>query len=317
MLFAGGLLPIGLAMTVMTFANGRLIPTLVLGTTAVVVGAFCFALPRYVPGPVLQLLAPFGTVLIGAAAILNASAADGSELLYIWPVLFASYFLSLGAGLANVALIAAIYPPIAITLMGSRGITPSVYLVGTSVVTVLIVANLRRQLEVALRASEHDARTDRLTGLTNRRGWDEDLARESTRQRAQGWPMSLLVIDLDHFKKLNDTLGHAAGDAALTRVADVLRSTARTTDVLARLGGEEFGVILPGCPTGEAARIAEELRCGVEAASQQWEAAVTISIGVACLPDHAATGDGLVRIADEALYAAKRSGRNRVAVSGT
>ncbi len=316
MLFAGGVLPIGLALTVPTFANGRLLPTFVLGSIAVAVGAFCFAAPQRVPRAVMLLMAPFGTLLIAFASILNKSAVDGSELLYIWPVLFASYFLSLRAGLVNVAIIAAVYPPIAISLLGGPGVTPSAYLVGTSVVTVLIVANLRRQLTSVLKASELEARTDRLTGLTNRRGWDEDLARESARQRAQGWPLSVLVIDLDHFKKLNDSRGHAAGDTALAQVASVLRASARKTDMVARLGGEEFGVILPGCPTGEAARIAEELRRCVEQEAQQWEAAVTVSVGVASVPEHSVAGEGLVRAADEALYAAKRAGRNRVAVSG-
>jgi diguanylate cyclase (GGDEF)-like protein len=317
MLFAGGGLPIGMALTVSTFANGRLIPTFVMGTTAVLVGVFCLAVPHRVTPWMLLGLAPFGTLLIGLSAILNASAADGSELLYIWPVLYASYFLSLRAGLANVALIAAVYPPIAISLMGGRGITPSVYLVGTSIVTVLIVSNLRRRLQAVLQATEYEARTDTLTGLTNRRGWDEDLARETARRRVQGWQMAVLVIDLDHFKKLNDTLGHAAGDDALARVASVLRGAARQSDVVARLGGEEFGVILPGCSTGDAVRIAEELRHDVENQSKGWAAAVTISVGVAVLPDHAADGEDLVRLADEALYAAKGSGRNRVAVSGS
>jgi diguanylate cyclase (GGDEF)-like protein len=317
MLFMGGAMPVGLAVTVSSFAHGRLIPTFVMGGIAVVVGVSCFAVPHRVPQWVLLVLAPFGTLLIGLSSILNASAADGSELLYIWPVLYASYFLSLRAGLANVALIAAVYPPIAISLMGSPGVTPSVYLVGTSTVTVLIVANLRRRLQAVLQATEHEARTDTLTGLANRRGWDEDLAREAARRQVQGWPLSVLVIDLDHFKRLNDTLGHAAGDDALTRVAAVLRDAARRSDVVARLGGEEFGVILPGCPTSDAVRIAESLRLGVENASRTWEATVTISVGVASLPEHTDHGHDLVRLADEALYAAKRSGRNRVSVSGS
>ncbi len=316
MLAAGGLIPIALTMALPTFANGRQLPTLLLGTVAVLAGVFCLAYPRRVPRWGLHLLPPFGTGLVGLATWLNATAADGSELLYIWPVLYAAYFLSLRAGLANVALIAVLYPPIAVHLMGSGGVSPSVYLVGTSVVTVLIVSSLRRQLGRVLAASEHEARTDRLTGLANRRAWDEDLGRELTRQRRHGWALSVVMIDLDHFKRLNDTHGHAAGDVALAGVAAVLRAGVRQADVLARLGGEEFGLILPGCAAAEAVTIAEALRRRVEEAARDWPTPVTVSVGVAGLPEHATTGDDLVRAADAALYAAKRSGRNRVAAGG-
>ena len=317
MLFTGGLLPFMLALTVESFANGRLVPTFVLGSLAVVFGAFCMAVPQRVPPAGVQILAPFGTLLITMASVLNSSAADGSELLYIWPVLYAAYFLSIRAALLNVALIALLYPPVAINLLGSPGITPAAYLVGTSVVTMLIVANLRRRLAAVLAASELEARTDRLTGLYNRRGWDERLAYECARQHLWDSPLSVLVLDLDYFKKLNDSRGHAAGDDALARVAGVLRRTARKTDLVARLGGEEFGLILPGCSAHDAERLAEEVRRNVEQESQHWDCAITVSVGVATGLGNVVDGAQLVQTADEALYTAKRSGRNRVAVSGS
>jgi diguanylate cyclase (GGDEF)-like protein len=317
MLFTGGLLPIVLALTVESFANGRMVPTFVLGSLAVVCSAFCMAVPQRVPPAGLQLLAPFGTLLITMASALNSSAADGSQLLYIWPVLYVSYFLSIRVALLNVALIALVYPPLAISLLGNQGITPAAYLVGTSVVTMLIVANVRRRLAAVLAASELEARTDRLTGLYNRRAWDESLAHECARQHLLGAPLSVLVLDLDYFKKLNDSRGHAAGDDALARVAGVLRKTARKTDLVARLGGEEFGLLLPGCSTRDAERIAEEVRRNIEQESQHWDCAITVSVGVATVSGQVVDGNRLVQTADEALYAAKRSGRNRVSVSGS
>ena len=127
----------------------------------------------------------------------------------------------------------------------------------------------------------------------------------------------MLVIDLDYFKKLNDSRGHAAGDDALARVAGVSRTTARKTDLVARLGGEEFGLIMPGCSIQDAERLAERVRRNIEHESQHWDCVVTVSVGVATVSEHVVDGNHLVQAADEALYAAKRSGRNRVAVSGS
>ena len=181
------------------------------------------------------------------SSILTRTAADGSELLYMWTVLFSAYFLALRWAALNVALIAAVYPTIAITTLHGKGIAPSAYLVGTSIVTLLIVSNLRRQLTRVLTETALEARTDKLTGLANRRSWEEGLAREISRQNRDGRPLSVLLIDLDHFKDLNDTYGHAAGDTALAGVAGILRGQARQSDILARVGGEEFALLLVDC----------------------------------------------------------------------
>src|SRR5436305_5364657 len=103
--------------------------------------------------------------------------------------------------------------------MGRLGITPTVYLVGTSVVTLLIVGKLRGQIAKVITETAREARTDKLTSLSNRRSWEEGLAREVARQARRRTPLCVLVIDLDHFKALNDTFGHAAGDLALAGVA--------------------------------------------------------------------------------------------------
>ena len=151
------------------------------------------------------------------------------------------------------------------------------------------------------------ARTDSLTGLPNRRAWDEEVRREIARARRTGHPLTLAMVDLDHFKRFNDAHGHAAGDEMLAEVANSWRRVLRTNDVLARYGGEEFAVLLPGCEHDEAIRLLDRLR----AATPQDE---TCSVGVAtCRPDDTAASLG--GRADDALYEAKRTGRDRLAVA--
>jgi diguanylate cyclase (GGDEF)-like protein len=183
-----------------------------------------------------------------------------------------------------------------------------------------------RTIRVQMRSSEeqeHLARLsglDGLTGLANRRRFDDSLAREWTRARRNGDWLSLLLLDIDHFKKLNDQWGHHAGDQGIRLVAGTLASSLhRGSGVLARYGGEEFAVILPGSAPDAARAIGEEMRLAVE---QMGPVAVdvpvtlTISVGVAsvrAMPEGSALG--LVKLADRALYDAKDAGRNNVVVS--
>ena len=153
------------------------------------------------------------------------------------------------------------------------------------------------------------AHVDSLTGLANRRVFEEALAREVARATRGGEPVSLVLFDVDHFKSVNDTLGHQEGDEVLRAVATALAEACRDADLPARYGGEEFAVLLPACPPREAYRVAERLRAAVAAADTSMP--VTVSAGVAALPAHASTADELLRKADDALYAAKRGGRDR------
>ncbi len=312
LLLTGGSMAIILTAIGPGFVNGRIKITLCTAGVAVVIGLVCFAHPAVIPRWVLPFIGPLGTGLIALSSILTRTATDGSETLYLWTVLYSAYFLAWRYALINVLIVAALYPPIAISVLGKPGITPSVYVVGTSVVTLLIVANLRGQLSRLLTASALEARTDGLTGLPNRRSWEEGLVRELDRQARRRTPLCVLMIDLDHFKRLNDTYGHATGDMALTRVAALLRGHARMSDVLARVGGEEFALLLPDCGSTDARLRAQEIRIAIERASAAWPTPVTVSIGVAALPLHASTGSDLMQAADVALYEAKRSGRNTV-----
>jgi len=161
---------------------------------------------------------------------------------------------------------------------------------------------------------QEQAFIDSLTGLPNRRFFDEELALEVARMQRYSSVTSALFLDLDHFKNINDTYGHQAGDEALKTVAGVLKGRLRTSDIAARYGGEELVVLLPGDDELIAALVAEELRHEIATTPINFENHqfhVRTSIGVAEI-DPFAKSDELLKDADEALYAAKRQGRDRV-----
>jgi diguanylate cyclase (GGDEF)-like protein len=155
------------------------------------------------------------------------------------------------------------------------------------------------------------ADTDELTGLANRRHLMSETAREVVRADRTGEPLSALMIDLDHFKRINDERGHLVGDIVLRAVAQALAATVRKTDRCARYGGEEFVVILPASPKPDAMAVAEKLRQTVADLAPEG-IPVTVSIGVASLPTDATTAERLLDAADQALLLAKRAGRDRV-----
>jgi diguanylate cyclase (GGDEF)-like protein len=169
-----------------------------------------------------------------------------------------------------------------------------------------------------LREAQRLATTDPLTGLSNYRHFHELLELEVQRARRMRYAVGLLVIDLDHFKLVNDRHGHPAGDRTLQCVADLLRTSLRRTDVVARVGGEEFAVILPGDALDEVAVVAEKLRRAVEAlppvtgGGAQNATGVTLSIGGASQMPETLDKQALINSADQALYQAKRHGRNQV-----
>jgi diguanylate cyclase (GGDEF)-like protein len=166
----------------------------------------------------------------------------------------------------------------------------------------------------AIHVREARARTDELTGLVNRHGLKAAMSLWT------GEAAALLIVDLDHFKRVNDTLGHVAGDAALQHLASLLRSALRERDVAARIGGEEFALWLPETPLRSAVEVAERVRAAVEKTPAFWSGKaipLTCSIGVAAIPEIATNRDNLYPAADAALYRAKQAGRNRVTVSGS
>jgi diguanylate cyclase (GGDEF)-like protein/putative nucleotidyltransferase with HDIG domain len=155
------------------------------------------------------------------------------------------------------------------------------------------------------------ALTDTLTGLRNRLALDRELQAEVERAQTSGQPLSVVIGDLDYFKSVNDRLGHRAGDAALVRTGLVLARHRRGGDCMARTGGEEFTIVLPGTTEHEAYLLAENIRTAVEDEFAGDAAVLTFSFGVATFPMHGGSADSVLEAADQALYAAKALGRNR------
>jgi diguanylate cyclase (GGDEF)-like protein len=174
-----------------------------------------------------------------------------------------------------------------------------------------VLANLRTIAVAQSRAS-----TDALTGLANRRALDDALTRMVAQALRSGTPLAAIGIDLDHFKAINDELGHETGDEVLEAVAEVLRENTRTSDFVGRWGGEEFCVLAPDTPAEGARKLAESLRAAIAQISVPGvRRTLTASFGIAVCPEHATSAELLLRQADRALYAAKHAGRDRVVLT--
>jgi diguanylate cyclase (GGDEF)-like protein len=162
-----------------------------------------------------------------------------------------------------------------------------------------------------------EADQDFLTGLANRRRFRKALGQEVERWRRYRMPCALLLLDIDHMKRVNDTHGHPAGDRVIRSVADVLAELSRDNDTAARLGGEEFALLLAGTDSEKAVAAAERVRSAVEERPLLEVGRVTVSLGVAACPSNALTERELFSASDSALYSAKRGGRNRAVLAGT
>ncbi len=183
-----------------------------------------------------------------------------------------------------------------------------------SVIGYQMAASLRHSRR--FRSIKDLAQYDSLTKLYNRRYFEERLTIEGKKSFLGGNPLALIMVDIDHFKKVNDTFGHTEGDKALREISSLLRASVRKKDVVARYGGEEFILILPEARLEEALTIAERIRRTVETNPFEMGKTrlnITVSLGISHFPSHRPSSkEDLVRMADEALYDAKRGGRNRV-----
>jgi diguanylate cyclase (GGDEF)-like protein len=183
------------------------------------------------------------------------------------------------------------------------------------------IKRLAEALETANRQLAELATVDPLTGIANRRALDQRLTYEYQRYKRYGRALSLAMVDIDHFKKVNDTYGHAIGDKVLGLVGQTLRSITRTTDLVGRYGGEEFLVIAPETASEHSIVLAERIRSILSRRSGEPEAQalglppITVSVGVASTDLNLATQEELMKRADEALYQAKREGRDRIVVA--
>ncbi|HWZ42689.1 MAG TPA: diguanylate cyclase [Candidatus Saccharimonadales bacterium] len=231
--------------------------------------------------------------------------------LFLVPISFAAWFISRPAGWVGAALASAVLFTYEIQHNHERSAV--VFLnfflnMGMYSFFALITSQVRSMYAREQELSLHDP----LTGLLNRRAMDGALGVESRRLRRRHYPFTLAYIDLDDFKKINDLHGHAMGDAYIQQLAMVLKSTVRATDFVARMGGDEFVLLLPETgPTAAQLAIAK-VQENVLALIQQRAPAVTVSIGVITFETTAETPADMIRVADEAMYEVKHSGKNRV-----
>jgi diguanylate cyclase (GGDEF)-like protein len=195
------------------------------------------------------------------------------------------------------------------------GLPVLVAVVGISLAALLAALVLIWSRNERMQELRRQAGQDPLTGLKNRRRFEEDLRTELARSRREGGEGALMMLDLDNFKRVNDTLGHPVGDRVIADIAGVLRARMRMTDVVARLGGDEFAVVLPRCDPAEARLVGEEIGAAIRNHAPDEEAVppITVSVGIAMFgPDVAADLGSLEQRADAALYEAKRAGRDAV-----
>jgi diguanylate cyclase (GGDEF)-like protein len=266
-------------------------------------------LPRWA----FQLVATAGTVFVSLALLFNGERsggpAGGDEMYYLWVVLYAAYFLgplatatqAAGIALAYAATLSAIDPgPIAV----SRWLSTVGLVVGSAVVVRLLSARVARLVD----SLEQVARTDHLTGMPNRLAFEELFDRQVSSALRTNRPFALLLADLDHFKELNDRLGHGAGDAALAELGPLFTAELRGHDLAARVGGDEFAVLLPETDRDGALETGDRIAQAVFERLRARGAPVTLSYGVATFGADGRTLDDLTKAADEALYTAKRRG---------
>ena len=178
----------------------------------------------------------------------------------------------------------------------------------------LLLARTRTLLDFKnyLDTCEEAAFTDHLTGLANRRRFERQLEREALRTLRYSRPFCLLLLDIDYFKRINDTFGHNAGDEAIIHLAKTLQAGTRGIDVVARVGGEEFAVILPETDFKGGLEVAERLRAAIDKMEVPGVGKLTASLGVTEFPSCGRDGNELYKVTDAALYEAKRQGRNQV-----
>jgi diguanylate cyclase (GGDEF)-like protein len=201
-------------------------------------------------------------------------------------------------------------PPEQRSFLPALGLSTMLLIAGGS----LVIWDLAREAEAANRRWRELSLTDELTGAYNRRYCEIRLRDEIARSERTGSPFAFLLLDVDHFKRVNDEGGHAAGDQVLRDLCHVIRGGSRATTVLCRYGGDELAVLLPDTPVAGALIYAERIRRLVGGTVSSGGGPITVSIGISAYPADGRTPDDLQRVADAALYAAKAGGRDRVAV---
>ncbi len=262
-----------------------------------------------------QLILFSKTTLISAAIYFSGGITSTYVMFYVLVALYACYFFSRTWAGIHIAFAGLAYGTV--ILASGAGDAPFarwLTTIGTLMVAGSLIRMLKERVERLISRLQDAARTDVLTGLLNRRGFQELFDNELERSRRNGRPVSIIVGDIDGFKGLNDRYGHKAGDRALEKVSAVLMSAKRQIDIAARIGGEEFAIIVPETDDHSAYILAERLRRSVAQAFADGDPEVTISFGIASFPKIGATTEALLHAGDQALYAAKELGRDRTVI---
>jgi diguanylate cyclase (GGDEF)-like protein/putative nucleotidyltransferase with HDIG domain len=267
--------------------------------------------PRFLPA-----ITALGTVLV-TAHVWSAEhePALSGEMLYIWLGLYAAYFFSTRQAASQLAFMASAYLTVLVVTTPLHSVAAAwLTLVGILFPAAGVLRAVRDGVTQLVNRLSEAALSDTLTGLRNRLALDRELQAEIERTQTSGEPLSVVIGDLDYFKSVNDRLGHRAGDEALVRTGRVLARHRRGGDCIARTGGEEFTILLPGATEHAAYLLAENIRTAIEHEFRNDPAVLTFSFGVATFPTHGGSADSVLEAADQALYAAKALGRNRCVI---
>jgi diguanylate cyclase (GGDEF)-like protein len=293
-----------------------LIISTMISVLMMVIGVVSWRRPAVLPR-VFWFLSPLVAAMVVAGLnFATHDASTGAQLFYLWPILYAANFLSRRVLLLNLAVVFAGDAATVFVVLGpQKGASDWVAMVLAMTMAATVVQSLRVRADKLRDVLEQQAHADHLTGLANRRYFDEALDGAAAWARRTGGSLALLTIDLDYFKAINDTFGHAEGDRVLRAVADSMHRVVGETGVAARLGGDEF-VMLLRMERRAALDVADALRVSVAARHDLPGGPPGVSIGLAVLPGDAGTAAELVAASDAALYQAKTSGRGRVSVAG-
>jgi diguanylate cyclase (GGDEF)-like protein len=275
-------------------------------------GLYLLRTERRLPGWLSNSMPSAAAILICVPTSMDESPDELGPLLLTWPVTFSAAVLTARVAWTTAGVAAIVFAVLASLSRGVDGVVLWIEATASLAVVCWMVVRVQNQSVRLREALSHLARTDALTGLINRRGFDEALARDHARSLRGGPPSALLLVDIDHFKRVNDSWGHQAGDDTLRRLGVLLDHEFRETDVVGRIGGEEFAVLLADCGPDEAEARAHGLCDNVRAQAGEWDHPITVSVGVATHPELAPTPAELMAAADAALYAAKAAGRDRI-----
>jgi len=304
----GDLLPHSLHANVTAFG--------VIGTLTLLLGFACLRWSKSLPEWTYPPMMLYATTLISVAVYFNGERFGGKpvldEVLYVWIALYFGYFFTRRQIVFQTAAIAIAYALALVEIHpGPSGVTRWTIMVMMVSVVAAAVHLLKRQSDSLVAELNHTASTDSTTGLLNRRGFGQQLELELERCSRVGSNAALLLCDLDRLKLLNDRFGHAAGDDALVAIASILVTGKRSIDAAARIGGDEFALLLPGCSANDAAKLAERLSRAVSRVRDPGDDTLSASFGVAEFPRDATTATELLAKADSSLYRAKHTRTSR------